>query len=155
MSSGSNYSGSQLRRIYTARYNTLFKELAERLKAQQTRLHQRPDQTGVLTIEQKNLNERVSVVHKAFGRAISLFFTVELFLDYYDQARQNVQPEHHVQIIALIVDQENPLDQIATKIADVGVKLQNLEVRLLELEGIDINDALSFYLSWLYTHCDC
>ena len=129
--------------------------LAERFKAQQTRLHQRPDQTGSLTTEQQNLNERVWVVQYAFMKARSLFFTVELLLDYYAQAQQNVQPEHHVQIIALIVDQENPLDQIAAKIADIGVKLQNLEVRLLELEGIDINDALSFYLSWLYTHCDC
>ena len=132
MSSGSNYSGSQLRRIFNARQHTLLQVLEERFKAQQMRLHQRPDQTGERTTEQQNLNERVWAVQYAFAKVRSLLFTVELFLDYYDKV-----PEEHVQIIALIVDHEKPLDQITAKIAEVGVKLQNLEGRLRELEGID------------------
>ena len=126
MSSGRNYSGSQLRKIFSARHDTLSQLHYGRFQAQRTRLQYNSDQT-VLTIEQQSLNERVLVVHIAFVNASGLLATLQFLLNDYDHAQQNVQPQL--------------LDQINSVIADLGVKLQNLEGRLRELEGIDVTDA--------------
>ena len=134
MSSGRNYSGSQLRRIFIARQDTLLQLRAGRFKAQQTRLLQRPDQTGVLTTEQKNLKKLGLVVHIRFAKASDLLVTVKCLLDYYDE-QQNAQPQPSNRETALIVD------DITTLIAEIGVELQNLECRLRQLEGIDVTDA--------------
>ena len=79
----------------------------------------------------------MSVVHNVFVKTRSLFFPVKLFLDYYDRAQQNDQPQLCDQMVSLLVDQAKPLEQITAKIAGISVKLQNLEGRLRELEGID------------------
>ena len=134
MSSGRNYSGSQLRRILIARHHTFFQLHGGRFTAQRTRLLQRPDQTDVLTTEQQDLKVRVLVVHCAFATASDLLVTVKVLLDYYDE-QQNAQPQPSNQVTALIVDEINAL------IAELGLKLQNLECRLRELEGIDVTDA--------------
>ena len=141
MSSGRNHSGSHLREMFIARHETLSQLHYGRFQAQRTRLQYDSDQTGVLTIEQQNLNERVLVVHCAFVKASGLLVTLKFLLDDYDRAQQNVQPQPRKRETALIVDQANPLDQITTLIAEIGVKIQNLEGRLRELEGIDVTDA--------------
>ena len=136
MSSGRNYSGSQLRRIFIARQDTLLQLRAGRFKAQETRLLQRPVQTGVLTTEQQNLKTLVLVVHIAFSKASDYFVSVKCLLDDYDQAQQNAQPQPRDRETALIVYDINEL------IAEIGVELQNLEGWLRELEAIDdVTDA--------------
>ena len=50
--------------------------LHERFREQQTRLIQRPDQTGALTVEQQNVNQSLSAVLDAFvaGTALGIFY---------------------------------------------------------------------------------
>ena len=136
MTSGRNYSGSQLRRIFNARHNMLFQVLDEQFIALRKRFQHFFEQTGSLTTEQQNLNNRVLIVYNVFVKARSLFLPVKLFLDYYDRSQQNDQPQLCDQMVALIADQAKTLEQTAAKIAGIGVKLQNLEGRLRELKGI-------------------
>ena len=127
MSYGSNYSVSELHRIFIARQDA-FRQLRERFTAQQTRLVERNENSGSLTIEQQNLNERVSVVHDdAFLVTGGLIFAVELLFDDYYQAQPNDQPQLR--------------DQIAARIADIGIMMQGFEGKVRELEGIDVTDA--------------
>ena len=127
MSFASNYSVSMLHRIFIARQNTFYQLYDERFTAQQTRLVQRKGNSGSLTFEQQNLNESVLVDLDAFLATGGLVFAVESLFDDYVQAQPNDQPQLR--------------DQIAAKIADIGIKLQNLEGRLRQLEGIDVTAA--------------
>ena len=126
MSSGSNYSVSELRRIFIARQDA-FRQLRERFTAQQTRLVERNENSGSLTIEQQNLNERVLVVRDAFLLTASLIFAVELLFYDYFQAQPNDQPQLR--------------DQITAKIPGIGILMQHFESKVRELEGIDVTDA--------------
>ena len=126
MSSGRNYSVFELRRIVIARQNNFEQLFHQRFRQQKTRLFQRPSRTGVLIIEQQNLNKRVSDVHDAsvliseIIAATGMMF--EGFLD--------LQPHFQQQL----------LDQISTSFSpmfdEIGVRISNLEFQLEQLESI-------------------
>ena len=126
MSSGRNYSVFELRRIVIARQNNFEQLFHQRFRQQETRLFQRPSRTGVLIIEQQNLNKRVSDVHDAsvliseIIAATGMMF--EGFLD--------LQPHFQQQL----------LDQISTSFSpmfdEIGVRISNLEFQVEQLESI-------------------
>ena len=131
MSSGSNYSVSELRRIFIARKDTFYQIHDERFTAQRTRLQQHPDQTDVLKTVQQDINQRVSVVSDDFEDTLSLLCAAGLLVDDYDQAEPNVQPQLRDQLAALFPD----------LFADIGVKIHYLEGKVRQLEGIDVTDS--------------
>ena len=119
MCSVSNYSVSQLHTIFIARQDAWLKLHDERL----TRLVQQNENSGSLTIEQQNLNKRVSLIRKASvatrnKRSKSVVF---VFNDY-DQA--------------LPIDQPGIRDQIEALIGDLGMKMQYCEGKVREFEGM-------------------
>ena len=121
MCSVSNYSVSQLHTIFIARQDAWLKLHDERL----TRLVQQNENSGSLTIEQQNLNKRVSLIRKASvatrnKRSKSVVF---VFNDY-DQA--------------LPIDQPGIRDQIEALIDYIGVEMLDFEDEVRELEGIAV-----------------
>ena len=134
MSSRCSFSLYQLCAIILERREHLVQLCENRFTPQKTRLQQHLDQTGVLTTEQEDINKRVSVVSDDFeDLEISMFLATQLFKLYEHQLielmfNQKVQPKRsYIRIEALF--------------AEVGVKLQHLEGRLRELEGIDVTDS--------------
>ena len=99
-----------------------------RFKALETRLLQHPDQTGVLTIEQENLNQRVLAVSNTFKATENIMLAAFYLLAAYNVAKTNLQQQLRDQIIPLLLD----------LFADLGVQIQNLESKVRELEGIDV-----------------
>ena len=128
MSSVSNYSVWQLHTIFIARQDAWLKLHDERLAAQQTRLVKHADQTGVLTIEQQNLNKRVSEVCNALAATRKMLSKLvgSKFDDY---------------VLAQPIDQPGIRVQIDALIDDMGMKMRCFEGKIRELEGIDVADA--------------
>ena len=128
MCSVSNYSVSQLHTIFIARQDAWLKLHDERLTAQQTRLVKHADQTGVLTIEQQNLNKRVSEICNALIATRNMLSKLvgSKFDDY---------------VLAQPIDQPGIRVQIDALIDDMGMKMRCFEGKIRELEGIDVADA--------------
>ena len=122
MSSAGNDSIQVLREMFWANY-TNHQKLQIQFEAQETRLLQRPDQTGVLTAEQQDLNNRVKAVSddlmaieaRQLKELNSLFFA-------YDRAQPNDQPQLR--------------NQIQAKMGELDVMLINVEGKVQELEEI-------------------
>ena len=130
MRSRCNFSVYQLRRIILARRKHLFQLREKRFTPQKTRLHQHLDQTGVLTTEQEDINKRVSVVSDYFeDLEISMFLVTRLFGPLKTKKfNRKVPPKRsYIRLKALF--------------AEVSVKLQHLEGRLRQREGIDVTAA--------------
>ena len=126
MSSRCNYSLSQLFENVKTRRRNLIILHKKRFEAQQARLLQFPDQTGVLTAEQQGLNKRVEAVSDDFEAALDILNQAKWLVDDYEHTPSKDQPKLRGQIEALF--------------AEVSVKLPNLEGRVRELEGIDVTD---------------
>ena len=122
MSSARNYSIQVLREMVFAN-GMIYQKLNKQFKAQETRLLQRPDQTGALTAEQQGLNNRVKAVSDDFMATAKQMQELNLLFVAYDGAQQNDQPQLRNQIQAM-------------QINDVGTMFRNLETKVEELEGI-------------------
>ena len=96
-----------------------YQKLQKQFKAQETRLLQRPDQTGVLTIEQQDLKKRVSTVSDAYEETGNLLSAVRFLFDDYDQAQPNDQPQLR--------------DQREAKMDELTVMMINFEGKVQEL----------------------
>ena len=105
--------------------------LYRRYRPLETRLLQHPDQTGVLTVEQENLNQRVSAVSNAFKATGFLVLAADFLFRSFDVAQPNLQPQLRDQITQLLLD----------LFADVGVQMQYFESKVRQLEGVDVNDV--------------
>ena len=128
MCSVSNYSVSQLHTIFIARQDAWLKLHDERLTAQQTRLVKHADQTGSLTIEQQNLNKRVSkIVYSLVATRNRRSKSAVNMFDDYDRAWP--------------IDQPLIRDQIEALIDDIGMVMEDFEDEIRELEGLDVPDA--------------
>ena len=99
------------------------KKFQKRFKAQQTRLLQRPDQTGVLTAEQQDLNKRLKAVSDDFMATAKRMEELKSLTDDYDKAQQN----NELTLIHWIEDRVNN---------DMQQKFQNLTDKVKELEKI-------------------
>ena len=130
MSSVNNYSVSQLREILTARGNHLT-QVHDRIDLQETRLLQRPDQTGVLTTEQQTLNQRFVAVRNDYVATGKVVIVAFCLLEAYGLADPNDQPRLRDQIRQLLL----------ALFANIAVQIENIEDKVRELEGIDVTDA--------------
>ena len=119
MSSRCSFSLYQLCAIILERREHLVQLCENRFTPQKTRLIQHPDQTGVLTNEQQNLNKRVSVVSDDFEETLRLILAAELLFYDYEEAQPNIQPQLR--------------DQITDLFDDIGVRIQHLECKVREL----------------------
>ena len=131
MSSVSNYSVSDLRLILTTRQNRFEQLRHGRFTPQETRLVQHPDQTGVLTIEQQNLNQRVLAVARAFKATGNIMLAAFYLFVGYDLAEPTLQPQLRDQITQYLL----------ALFTDLAEQIQNLESKVRELEGLDVPDA--------------
>ena len=130
MSSSCSYSLSRLRRIILARRRHLVQLCEKRFTPQKIRFQQHLDQTGVMTTEQEDINKRVSVVSDYFDDLeISMFLVTRLFGQLKTKRfNEKVPPKRsYIRLKALF--------------PEVSVKLQHLEGRLRQLEGIDVTAA--------------
>ena len=98
-----------------------YQKLQKRFKAQETRLPQRSDQTGVLTAEQQDLNKRVSAVSDAYEETGNLLSAVRFLFGDYDEAQPNYQAQLRDQI-------EAKMDELAAMMINFEGKVQELEV---------------------------
>ena len=128
MSSGSNYSVSELRKIVLARGEYLFQLDKKRFTAQKTRLRQRPDQTAVLTAERQDVNQLVSAASDAFAKARKLIEATGRMILGFKDLQQYFQQQLREQISASFI----PIFD------EIGLMLSNLEIKVVELEGIKI-----------------
>ena len=122
MSSARNYSILVLRGMVFAN-GMIYLKLNKRFKAQETRLLQRPDQTGALTAEQQDLNKRVKAVSDDFMAKAKQIEELNSLFVAYDQAQPNDQPQLQNQIQSMMINVVRPM-------------FQNLVARLEELKGI-------------------
>ena len=121
MSSAGNDSVEVLLGMFWANY-TNHQKLQNQFEAQETRLLQRPDQTGALTAEQHDLNKRVLAVSvDLMATAIKMAKLDLLFAAYY-RAQPNDQPQLR--------------NQIQAKMGELDVMLINVEGKVQELEEI-------------------
>ena len=105
--------------------------LYQRYRPLKTRLLQHPDQTGVLTVEQQNLNQRVLAVFNTFEATENIMLAAFYLLAVYNVPKTNLQQQVRDQIIPLLLD----------LLSDLGVRIEKLERKVRELEGLDVTDA--------------
>ena len=121
MSSAVNGSIRVLGEMYIGHVKN-YENLQNRFNEQETRLSQSPDQTGVLTTEQQDLNKRVKAVSDDFmAPARQLEELNSLFVDH-SQAQENDQPQIR--------------NQIQAKMGELDVMLLNVKGKVQELEEI-------------------
>ena len=122
MSSARNYSIQVLREMVFAN-GMIYQKLNKQFKAQETRLLQRPDQTGALTAEQQDLNKRVKAVSDDFMATAKRMEELKSLTDDYDEAQQN----NELTLVHWIEDRVNN---------EMQQKFQNLTDKVKELEKI-------------------
>ena len=97
-----------------------YQRYRKRFTEQQARLLQRPDQTGALTTEQQDLNERLKAVSGDFMATAAQMEELDfLFVDY-DEAQPNDQPQLRNQIQA-------KLDDMCPMNRNLGTGVEELE----------------------------
>ena len=114
MSSGSNYSVSELRKISIARQDFFSQLYDKRFGSQEDQQHL--GQSGVLTVEQQDIIERVSAVCYAYEETLIQMQVLDSLFDAYD------------------------VNQIIAEMDEIGEMTQYLERQLKELGGIDDTD---------------
>ena len=128
MSSERNYSVSELRRISTARIDFFLQLYDKRFVPLEEGLRQHPDQSGVLTVEQQDINELVSGISEDFVATSKRMQESALSFAAYDIAQPHFQPQLRNQIIA--------------EMDGIGAMIQDLEKSVQELRGIYATLAL-------------
>ena len=100
-----------------------YQKYQKRFTAQEARLLQHPDRTGVLTTEQQNLNKRVKAVSDDFMATAKQMEELKSLTDDYDEAQQN----NELTLVHWIEDRVNN---------EMQQKFQNLTDKVKELEKI-------------------
>ena len=120
MSSKRNYSVSELRGISDARLDFFLQLHDKQFVAQEEGLRQHPDQSGVLTVQQQDINELISAVYEDFVAASNRMQELDLSFAAYDIAQPYFQPQLRNQIIAEMEETGAMIQDLVRQVNQLG-----------------------------------